>query len=160
MSVNNFEKQLVKGHIVENIFELMFRKHSAFDVLPLGYERVTPGLIQFNKLDHVKAILDNIRHLPDFALISKDKSEVHLVEVKYRSNPTDEKILEIAEKISSKYTSVFLFLATPHGFYFETCEKIKENFGKINELGWIEKEIQNNYLNLLKEFISNSLDIE
>lgn len=75
------------------------------------------------------------------------------MEVKYRTNPTDTEILKVAEKILSHYNSVFLFLATPEGFYFETCELIKENGGKINELKWVVDEIQEKYLKLLREFI-------
>lgn len=64
-----------------------------------------------------------------------------------------ESIFEIVEEILSHYTSVFLFLATPEGFYYESCEVIKRNGGKISKLLLVDDEIQEKYLRLLKEFI-------
>ena len=153
MSENDFRHGLIKGRIVENIFELMFRETRKYDILPLGYEHVVPELAQYHKLAKVQQVLENISHLPDFVLVSNDKKDVHLVEVKYRTHPSEAENLKIAEKMLSRYNSVFLFLATPDKFYFETCELIKENGGKINELTCIDDEIQEKYLKLLREFI-------
>jgi hypothetical protein len=150
MSVN---EQLLKGRVAENIFELMFRETKRFDILPLGYEHVTPELAQYQHLAHVKKVYENIRHLPDFVLVSNDKKDVYFVEAKYRTHHTDEDILKIAEEILEHYNNVYLFLATPEKFYFETCELIKQNGGKINKLTWVEDEIQMKYLKLLTEFI-------
>lgn len=148
-----FNENLLKGRVVENIFELMFRETGKFDIIPLGYEHVTPELAQYHGMLNYPAVLDNIRHLPDYVLVSLDKKEMYLVEVKYLTNPTDSKILEYAEKILSQYDPVFLFLATAEGFYIRSCEQIKENGGKINKLTWIKDEIQEKYLKLLIEFI-------
>src|SRR5476651_2151168 len=111
MSNNDFPKQLLKGRIAENIFELMFRDTKKYEILPLGYEHVTPALAQFQDKVHIKNVYENIRHLPDFALISYDKTEVHLVEAKYQTHPTEQDNLKIAEDILLHYNSVFLFLA-------------------------------------------------
>jgi len=149
----SFNEQLLKGRVAENIFELMFRETKKYEILPLGYERVAPALAQYHHLAQVNQVLENIRHLPDFVLISNDKKDIHFVEVKYRAHISEKDTLEIAEKILSHYNSVFLFVATPEKFYFETCELVKQNGGKINELTWVDSEIQKKYLELLKDFI-------
>jgi hypothetical protein len=79
----NFTRNLLKGKIAETIFEQMFRRLGKFDIVPLGYEHTTPELAQYQHLNHVKQVLDNIRNVPDFALVSQNKGSVYLVEVKY-----------------------------------------------------------------------------
>src|ERR687898_759142 len=65
-------------------------KSTVFDVYPLGYERIIPILRQFR--DHktetnseiIHEIVDNLHNTPDFLLCLPDKTQVYLVEVKYR----------------------------------------------------------------------------
>jgi hypothetical protein len=149
----NFSKQLIKGRITENIFEQMFRETENYDILQLGYEHITPELAQYQHLASAKQMYENIRHIPDFVLVSKDKRDVYFVEVKYRSHPSEEENLQIVEDILKHYNFVFLFLATPEKFYFDMCEVIKENGGKMSELKSVDGEIQKKYRELLLEFI-------
>ena len=151
----NFSKQLIKGRIAETIFEEMFRISEEFTIIPLGYEHTTPILAQYQGHAQIKEVLDNIRSAPDFALISQDKSQVYLVEVKYRGNPTDTAILEIAEETKTRWNPCFLFVATQDKFYFTSCNQIIANKGTMDELSerWIKEDVQREYLSLLKEFI-------
>ena len=151
----NFSRSLIKGKITETIFEEMFRVSGKFTILPLGYEHTTPILAQYNRLLHVQRVLENIRNAPDFALVSDDKASVYLVEVKYRSQFDKDDILEIAEKIHSSWDTCFLFLASQNGFYYGSVKDIINRGGEINELPEIRinKEIQEQYLSLLSEFI-------
>jgi len=151
----NFSKQLIKGKIAETIFEEMFRVSEEFTIIPLGYEHTTPILAQYQHHAQIKEVLDNIRSAPDFALISQDKSQVYLVEVKYRKSLHDKNILEIAEETKERWNPCFIFVATNEKFYFSSCSQIITNKGKIDELGerWVKEDVQKQYLLLLQEFI-------
>ena len=150
-----FSRNLIKGKIAELIFQEMFRVADEFMILPLGYEHTTPILAQYQHFVHIKKVLDNIRHAPDFALISQDKTKVFLVEVKYRESFTQETIREIATELFVNWSPCFLFLVSRDIFYFESAQEIASQNGKVNRLpeSWIKKEIQNSYLSLLREFI-------
>jgi hypothetical protein len=153
MSNIDFSKQLIKGRVAENIFELMFRETGKYDILQLGYEHIAPELAQYQHLASAKQMYENIRHIPDFVLISNDKKDIYFVEVKYRTHPSDQENLQIVEDILKHYNFVFIFLATPEKFYFDMCEVIKEHGGKMNELKSVDYEIQEKYRKLLLEFI-------
>lgn len=152
----DFTKNFIKGKIGEIIFEQMFKEEGRFTVIPFGYERVIPEIAQYSNEAKYKQVIDNIRSAPDFALVSHDKKQVFLVEVKYRTNlsQSSEKLLEIAKKIQEKWIMVWMFVCTPEGFYFGQTAKIIEN-SKFTLMGekWISKELQEKYLNLLKDFI-------
>lgn len=149
-----FSKELIKGRIAEIVFEQMFRESGDFTILRFGYEYTLPELAQFQHSVEFQKVLDNIRHTPDFVLISQSKREVYLVEVKYRSNYYTDKIKQIAEETLKKWDPSFLFLVTPKGFFFGPCHTIVNDNGKIGGLydKWASKEIQNKYLKLLNEF--------
>ncbi|HWY78759.1 MAG TPA: hypothetical protein VNW29_00205 [Candidatus Sulfotelmatobacter sp.] len=150
-----YTEDLIKGKITEVIFEEMFRVSEEFTIIPLGYEHTTPILAQYQRHLEIQQVLENIRNAPDFALISEDKKRVFLVEVKYRNTFTTSEILEIARDISARFNPCFLFLVSKDNFYFSPCSSIINKNGKIESLreSWIKREIQINYLNLLKEFI-------
>jgi hypothetical protein len=133
----------------------MFREAGEFTILPFGYERTLPTLAQYAREVKYKPVLDNVRTSPDFILISRDKTEVYMIEVKYRSNPTPEELLKIAEDIKDRWNSIWVFLATPKGFYFDSCTEIIKNKGEIGTLhdSWVSADIQQKYLELLNEFI-------
>lgn len=154
----DFSKQLIKGKITELVFEQMFRKMGNFTVIPFGYESVQPEIMQHSHLAKYKEVFDNIRTAPDFALVSHDKKEVFLVEVKYRSNHTAEEMKEMAEKIQERWKLVRVFLATPTGFYFDSCHSVLKNEGQVSPLKaeWITEDIQAEYLTLLNQFIKKS----
>lgn len=152
-----FIKNLVKGKVAEIIFEQMFQEPGKFTILHSGYEYTLPELAQYQHFAEVKAVMENIRNAPDFILVSQDKREVHLVEVKYRSVLNSEDTKKLAEKLLESWNPSWLFIATPNGFFFEPCNKIANNNGEIKPLyeTWVDFEIQKEYMRLLNEFEPN-----
>ena len=76
-----FAKDLIKGRIAETVFEQMIREEGRYTVIPFGYEHTMPTLAQYRDHAVLKQVMANISDAPDFALVSQDKKEVHLVEV-------------------------------------------------------------------------------
>ena len=151
----DFSHKLIKGKITELIFEQMFRNMGEFTVIPFGYESTLPEIAQNSNQVEYQFVLEQIRTAPDFAIVSHNKKKVFLVEVKYFNNHTEKEIKEVAEKIHNRWKVVWLFVATPQGFYFASCSKIIKNEGKISKLGtnWVNQELQDNFLWTLKDFI-------
>lgn len=151
---DSFEVDMLKGKITEVIFELMFKEAKEFDVLPLGYERTTPILAQYQHDLQVKRVLDNIRHSPDFALISQDNKNVFLVEVKYR-NEINKYIVKTAREIQEKWDPCWLFVANPEGFYFEPVSAIVKDGSLKTKMSkkWVSEDLQVKYLSLLNKYI-------
>jgi hypothetical protein len=149
-----FTKNFIKGKIGEIIFDQMFREEGRFTVIPFGYDRTLPELAQYAKEAKYQQVIDNIRSAPDFALVSKDKKQVFLVEVKYRTKIDIEELKRVAEKIQKKWYLVWMFVCTPEKFYFNKAKTIIEE-EKLVSLGeqWICKKTQEKYLKLLNEFI-------
>lgn len=150
----DFSRNLIRGRIAEIIFEEMFRESDQFTILRFGYEYLTPELAQYQHLLKEKGILDSLRHSPDFILISNDKTEVYMVEVKYRTNLDLTEITHTAKHTLDRWPpSPWLFVASPKGFYFSPCHSIINN-NNIYPLGnnWVTKEIQQKYLKLFNEF--------
>ena len=149
-----FSEDLIKGKIAETIFEQMFREAGKFTIIPFGYESIVPDLSQCKKFSKAQKVIDNIRHSPDFVLISQSKESVYLVEVKYRSEFFKESMKKLAIKQKSRWHPSWIFVATLSGFHFDNCSNIIKNDGDVAELeDWlISKELQNKYLNLLKKF--------
>jgi hypothetical protein len=149
-----FVKDLIKGKIAEIIFEQMFRESGQYTILHSGYEYTLPELAQYQHLAEVKAVIENIRNAPDFVLISQDKKEVHLVEVKYRSHRDSENLKQIVGKTLEIWNPSWLFVASPDGFFFEPCNTVLKNNGAIGTLydKWVAREAQAEYLKLLNKF--------
>ncbi len=153
----NFAKNFIKGRIGEVIFDQMFREEGDFVVIPFGYERMIPEFTQYASSSDHKEVIDNIRNAPDFALVSQDKKEVFLIEVKYRSNIYIEELVKTAEKIEERWKLVWMFICTPSGFYFnKTTSIIKEKRITRLEENMISIERQEKYLKLLNEFIKSN----
>jgi hypothetical protein len=151
----DFSKQLIKGKIAELIFDQMFRDAGKYTVIPFGYESIVPELMQYTNGAEYKSLLENIRNAPDFALVSHDPKEVSLVEVKYRSRVDVEEMRKNAVEICEKWKLAWIFIATPDGFYFDTCtnlEKIGATPTPLTE-DVIPQNTQDKYLELLREFI-------
>lgn len=155
-----FTRDLIKGKIAEIIFEQMFREGGRFTILRSGYEYVYPELAQYYQLPYVEEYIEKIRHFPDFILISEDKKEAYVIEVKYRSDISPEEIRKTTSKCKEIQNPSWLFVASPKGFFCGPCNTILENNGKMGRLCvnpgenvkiWIEKIIQDKYLKLLKE---------
>src|ERR1022692_4324572 len=133
-----FSRNLIKGRIAEVIFEQMMREEGKYTVIPFGYEHTMPTLAQYRHLAKIQAVIDNISEAPDFALISEDKTEVFLVEVKYHKKLNFEEIKKNAAMILERWDYPWIFVATPEGFHCAMCEWIiKEE--KINPLSenWV-----------------------
>lgn len=150
-----FSEQLIKGKIAELIFSQMFRNGKKFTVIPFGYENTFPEIAQYAYMADDKQVFETIRNAPDFALVSHDKREVYLVEVKYRHTLNKNHVQEMAEKIYTRWKSAQLFVATPDGFFFDDCSSIIDNTGNIPTLStaWVTGDEQKEYLRLLNEFI-------
>ena len=150
----DFSKQLIKGKVAEMIFEQMFRRVSGYTVIPFGYESIIPELVQYAEKEDRFGLIENIRNAPDFALISHDPKQVLLVEVKYRSGLHMEQIKETAKRICEQWKLAWIFYATPHGFFFDSCSDI-EHLTALTPLDeeTIPLEIQKEYIQLLKDFI-------
>jgi hypothetical protein len=152
-----FSRDLLKGKIAEVIFEQMFRDCGKFTILPFGYEKTVPEVAQYQHIVEVQKVLDNIRHAPDFIIITQNRSQVYLVEVKYRRTISPRDIKAIAGQVREHWDVAWLFLATPKGFYFDAINRIITSGGKIPPLSgsWIDAEKQKHYLSLLMEFEKN-----
>ena len=150
-----FIKNLVKGKIAEIIFEQMFQESGNYTILHSGYEYTLPELAQYQHLNEIKAVIENIRNAPDFVLVSQDKTEVHLVEVKYRSRRYSEELKKICDETLKIWNPCWLFVASPDGFFFEPCNTISNNDGHIGLLvneKFVTHKIRDQYLELLNQF--------
>ena len=153
-----FSHELIKGKIAEMIFEQLLRDAGGFTILDFGYEKVVPELARMHKDKEARKTLDVVRRAPDFAIINHDTGKVHLIEVKYRSSPSEADNLRIAKRMAESWNPSYLFLATPEGFFFNSVEKILEQGGCMDSLNHknITPELQENYLAMLNEFIVHS----
>lgn len=152
---NDFTKHLIKGKIAEVIFQQMFRDQGGYTIIPFGYEYTVPQLSQcVNSNKQAKRVIDNIKHAPDFALVSSDNQDVYLVEVKFRSIYSEKYAFEEATSQKERWDPSWLFYATLNGFYFDSCSSIVYKQGKAKKLSekWISMELQSKSLELLKEF--------
>jgi predicted DNA-binding protein YlxM (UPF0122 family) len=150
----NFVRQLIKGKIAEVIFEQLFRATRKYTILHFGYEYTLPEIAQYNDIPEIQAVISNIKNAPDFVLVSNDKTEVHLVEVKYRSHPNHEETKILAHDLLSRWKPSWLFIATPTGFFYEPCNAILNNDGDMQRLfsTTVDQDVQDAYLNILNEF--------
>lgn len=150
-----FSKNLIKGRVAEMIFEQMLRDAGGFTVLGFGYEKIIPELARRQDTIEAERTMEIIRRAPDFAVIKHETNKVYLVEVKYMHNITREKVLMCAEKMINSWDPSYLFIVTPHSFYFESVRSIVEKKGQIEAFGYdaVSKELQDEYLKLLNTFI-------
>jgi hypothetical protein len=151
-----FSRNLIKGKIGEMIFEQMMNEVSTFTILSFGYENVLPELAQRQHDIKAEETMETIRRAPDFVVINNDTHDVYLVEVKYRSRISVDDNLKEAERMYRTWKPALLFLATPHGFYFDSAKNIVRSKGEMKPLGneYFSDEVQEKYVTLLKEFIA------
>lgn len=155
--MNEFPENLIKGRIVETIFQQMFLDTGKYNVYPFGYEQTLPPLTQRHHDPYVMKLMDEIRHTPDFVVTPKEKDGVYLVEVKYEHKLELQRVSELSKKLLSWWTCPWLFIATQDKFYFDNCSSIVET-GEIKELdaeNWVDREKQEYYSNLLRKFIKD-----
>ncbi len=139
--------------IAEIIFEEMIRNEKRYEVIPFGYEHTVPTLAQYQHLVEIKQVMKNISDAPDFALISKDKKALYLVEVKYQKVKNMKYIHTYAQELMQRWSISWIFLVTPKGFFCDVTRSIIET-GEIKKLSknWVDEERQKQYLKLLDEF--------
>jgi hypothetical protein len=144
MDNNSFARNLVKGKIAETLFYLLFAEAGEFTITPFGYEHTIPALAQYHREVQIQQVLDIIRKTPDFVLMSQDKREVFFVEVKYRAIRHAEDTLRIAEDLARRWHPVWLFIASPDGFHFDSCTNVINAKGDIAPLNpsWATAEMQ------------------
>jgi hypothetical protein len=154
-----FIRNLIKGKIIEVIFEQMMTHSKEFKVVPLGYEFTVPFLALKKHDTHrklINKITENLSDAPDFLMFT-ESDDVYLVEVKYRKNISEEDVLKIATNVYGKWDYAWLFLATPNGFYFQPCSEIIKSNGNITPLleRWkhVDASVSQKYLQILGEFI-------
>lgn len=149
----NFEKNLIKGKITEEIFHQMFIEANKYVVIPFGYEKLLPELLRYKD----KRALKSIKDAPDFVLAYKKESieDILLVEVKYQSKISTKETLKFAEEQNQRWSPSCIFIATPERFYFDKCKDIIKNKGMMNILSaeMISKNLQSKYIKILSEFI-------
>lgn len=148
-----FSRNLIKGRIAEVVFEQMICEEGRYTVIPFGYEHTIPTLAQYRQIAEVQSVIDNISDAPDFALISKDKTKIYLVEVKFESKLDIKRLKKYAEKLLKRWEYPWLFVANSQGFYCAPCSSIFKK-GGISPLSesWVARERQAEYLKLLNEF--------
>jgi hypothetical protein len=155
MSSIDFSRNLIKGRIAEVCFEQMIREEGRYEVIPFGYEHTIPTLTQYRQHFplEMQKVIDNVASAPDFALISNDKQQFYLVEVKYQKDLDIERIAEAAGDLLERWESPWIFVATPGAFYCALCSSVKK-YNDINRLSesCVTKKRQEEYLGLLNEF--------
>lgn len=154
----HFLRQSIKGKIADMVFERMMRddQNHSFTIIPYGYEYTLPELAQYREFIKETPELARIHRSPDFLLIKKDRTCVYFVEVKYRKHFDFENVLKWCNLICETWPSAYLFLVTQECFYFDSCAEVIKNKGKMRGLDTevISLEMQNKYLNVLKEYIT------
>lgn len=150
----DFQEQLIKGKIAELIFQQMWAEVGSYTILPLGYERVLPGLLD----RHNNKILEPIRSAPDFVLIPKDEKDdnILIVEVKFRKDPKNgNNLKELAIEQNKRWNPSYLFIATLDNFFFGKCEEIIKN-RKMQKLEdkYVPIYVQEKYLKILNGFLN------
>jgi hypothetical protein len=155
-----FIRNLIKGKIIEVIFEQMMTHSKEFKAIPLGYEFSVPYLSLKKHDTHrklIERISENIDNAPDFMLISQADDSAYLVDVKYRKHLDESEILEIVQDVNSRWEHAWFFLATSEGFYFQPCSEIIKSEGHITPLldRWkhVDPQVAQKYLQILGEFV-------
>lgn len=154
MSYHTFVENLIKGRIAETIFKSMIAETNKFTVIPAGYEHILPMLTPHNGKSILLKSLETIRKSPDFILISQDKSEVMFVEVKYQATHSIDTLIGSCQDILKNWDEAYLFVATPDGFYFDSCSNIIATANILPlDITFISDEKQQAYLKILNAFI-------
>lgn len=152
----DFSKNLIKGKVGEMIFEQMLRDAGGFTILGFGYEKILPELARQQHNIEAEETMEIIRRAPDFAVIKHDGNKVYLIEVKYMHSVREQYVLEAAEKMLASWNPSYLFIVSPHRFYFESAAAVVKKEGHIAPLHHktISEKLQQQYLELLNQFIS------
>lgn len=158
-----FTDRVIKGKIAEVVFRQLMTHNKNFDVIPIGYEYKFPELLAHVQKPHreiIEKVSAQLRHAPDFLLLSKNHDQIFLVEVKYHTQINEKLLLQEAKTVNEKWDYAWLFVASPEGFFFSSCREIVENLGVITPLGekWpsISPQVMQRYLQILNQYIGPS----
>jgi hypothetical protein len=148
-------KKLFNQKITEHIFQYMFREAGKYTVIPIGYEATAEELEPYKRHAYVRKVLDNLKAAPDFVLISKDKTDVIVVEVEYIAKAEPEDIGDMVHTVLRRWDPSYVFIATQTGFYFDSCNSVKAENGHIKLLSehWVKMDMQHKYLELLHYYV-------
>lgn len=155
MTNHEFTSSLIKGKIAEVIFQQMFREQGGYTIIPFGYEYTVPQLTQCqNANPQARRVINNIKHAPDFALVSSDNQNVYLVEVKFMRQYSEKYALADAKYQKDRWDPSYIFIATLEGFYFDSCTNIIARNGQAEKLSdnWVKHEIKLQSLELLLKY--------
>jgi hypothetical protein len=155
-----FTRSLAKGRIAETIFLMMLREIDDVIILPHGYENTLPEIARFRQRLRPNATLRNISSNSDFLLIDSKKTYVYPVDVKFRWNLKRD-IKYVKEKARESYNrdpECWYFIATPEGFYFDSCKNIleKTSISKLNTK-IVPAAMQTQFTNLMLEFLQTRI---
>lgn len=148
-------KKVFNQKITEHIFQYMFRESGKYTVIPIGYEATVEELEPYKRHAYVRKVLNNLKAAPDFVLISKDKTDVIVVEVEYIAKPEPQDIGDMVHTVLRRWDPSYVFIATQTGFYFDSCNSVKAENGHIKLLSehWVKMEAQHKYLELLHYYV-------
>jgi hypothetical protein len=147
-----FTEQLIKGRIVETIFEMMFGNLEGCKLSRYGIEYTSPDLLKKDVRFANVELLEKLGNSPDFVFIKNNN--ITFVEVKYRHQFVDENVFNIVLPLIKNWDQAWLFLASNSGFYFDSVLEIYKNQGVIKPLSpdLIPLETQKEYLEILNKF--------
>ena len=161
MMQKDFAQQLIKGKIAEVVFDQMFREAGRYTVIPFGYETVLSDLHQYFHRDTEKELFETVRNAPDFALVTHEPEDVHLVEVKYKTKVNLVFLRKDAAAIYERWKLASIFVATPEGFFFDHCRDLAKSGSELTPLSdeIIPNDLQEKYRAVLNEFVGKA-DVE
>jgi hypothetical protein len=147
---SNFRINLLRGKIVENIIKFML-EDLGFRVLPNGYENYFNEIVMRNvKLIGSKDVISNIRKLPDFVIIDKDK-KAYFVEIKYRKNSS------LSEEQICKYPHTYI-ICYEEGYikcyYYDYKDIIEDYLTEYDLFKNRDELIVNTYIDYLNNLFS------
>ena len=149
------QKTFASNKIAKVTFAQMFREAgNQYILIPLGCGDIVPTLLNYKAYSGIDFVIDGVKNLPDFILLHQDKKEAYLIKVQYRQKFTSARVKSLAKEQKEKWHKSWLFIATTHGFYFDSCQNIIKNGGAASVLskGLVSKELQDKHLELMKEF--------
>lgn len=153
---NNFPENLIKGKIVETVFQQMFLGSDQYEMY--SFE----ATVDFSSIQHlvhhtdIQNIIDGKAPVPQCIVVPKGKDEVYIVNTLYSPSYHSQDLMVLAEKYHSQWEYSWLFFATDHHLHFDSCWNIMNSHGHMDFLPytWIPRDIQDKYRTLLHQFLS------
>ena len=151
----SFEENLIKGKIVETIFQQMFIETDKYELYSF---EATVDLSSIQHLSHhkdIQNILDGSSPVPQCIIVPKGKDEVYIINTLYSESYHSNDLIDQARDSHDKWEYSWLFLATRYHFHFDSCWNIMNSNGHMDLLPytWIPRDIQDKYKSLLHQFL-------